>query len=143
VAQVRVTTTVNQAALRGWIEREVTAKLMHAGGRVRDTAKAIITAAGRVDTGQMRQGIVVEVVRVAGGQITVRITADTEQAGYQHEGTPQTILPRRARVLRFRPRGSAAFVFAPEVRGVHPANPTKPLPFLTDALDRLDLSDFT
>lgn len=143
MAQVNVTVNVDQAALRAWIETEVAGGVLAAAGRVRDQAKAVITAAGRVDTGQMRNAIVAEVNRTEGNAVVGRVTAESEHAAYQHEGTPAEIVPRRAKVLRFRPRGSSTFVFAPSVRGIHPANPTKPLPFLTMALDRLTPGDFT
>lgn len=128
--------------MQGFLANEVARRFQQAGGVVRDYAKAEITRAGRVDTGQMRNATVAETARMSGTQISVRVVNDTPQALYQHEGTPQIIRPRRARVLRFKPRGGA-FVFAPEVRGIHPSNPTKPLPFLTNALDRLRPDDFT
>jgi len=141
MARVNVTVRVDSAAMAGFLANEVAQRFQQAGGVVRDYAKAEITKAGRVDTGQMRNANVAETARVNGTQISVRVVNDTPQAQYQHEGTPQTIRPRRAKVLRFRGRGGA-FVFAPEVRGIHPSNPTKPLPFLTNALDRLTLDDF-
>ena len=140
---VNVTTRVDQAAISGWIDQHLGRAVARASGRARDLAKAEISKAGRVDLGQMRQGVVSETVRRDGNTIVGRIVATAAHSRFQHEGTPQTIYPRRARVLRFRPKGSRAFVFAPEVRGIHPANPTKPLPFLTIALDRLSTSDFT
>lgn len=139
---MNVTVNVDEGAVRAWIEQEVAGGVLAAAGRVRDMAKAVITADGRVDTGQMRNTIVAEVNRTEGNTVVGRVTAESEHAVYQHEGTAQEIVPRRARVLRFRPRGSATFVFAPSVRGIHPANPTKPLPFLTMALDRLAPGDF-
>ena len=142
MAQVNVTAKISSGAVQGFLANEVAERFQQAGGIVRDYAKAEITAAGRVDTGQMRNANVAETAKVAGNQISVRVVNDTPQAQYQHEGTAQEIFPRRARVLRFAPRGGA-FVFAPSVRGIHPANPTKPLPFLTNAIDRLSLDDFT
>ena len=142
MARVNVTASIDTAAMQGFLANEVAQRFQQAGGVVRDYAKAEITRAGRIDTGQMRNANVAETARVNGTQVQVRVVNDTPQAEYQHEGTPQEIFPRRARVLRFKPRGGA-FVFAPSVRGIHPANPTKPLPFLTTALDRLSLDDFT
>lgn len=142
MTQVNVTARIDASAMQGFLAGEVAQRFQQAGGIVRDYAKAEITTAGRIDTGQMRNANVAETARVSGTQITVRVVNDTPQATYQHEGTAQTIYPRRARVLRFQPRGGA-FVFAPTVRGIHPANPTKPLPFLTRALERLTLDDFT
>lgn len=142
MARVNVTASVDTSGLHDFLANEAAQRFQQAGGVVRDYAKAEITQAGRIDTGQMRNANVAETARLQGTRISVRVVNDTPQAQYQHEGTPQEIFPRRARVLRFKPRGGA-FVFAPSVRGIHPANPTKPLPFLTDALDRLRLDDFT
>lgn len=138
---VRVSVSVDQAALRAFIQQDVAAGVARAAGRCRDYAKANITVAGRVDTGQMRNATVAEVVRTNGNEISGRVVVEADHAIYQHEGTAGdgagTIVPRRARVLRFRPRGSSTFVFTPQVRGV------KGVPFLTDALERLSTSDFT
>ena len=142
MAKVNVTSRVDTSAMQAFLANEVAQRFQQAGGIVRDYAKAEITRAGRVDTGQMRNANVAETARVQGTRIEVRVVNDTPQAEYQHEGTPQEIFPRRARVLRFKPRGGA-FVFRPSVRGIHEANPTKPLPFLTNALERLSLDDFT
>ena len=142
MARVNVTVQVDRAALQGFLANEVASRFQQAAGTVRDLAKAEITAAGRVDTGQMRNANVAETAQVRGSEIAVRVVNDTPQAGYQHEGTARVIRPRRARVLRFRPRGGA-FVFAPEVQGIWPGNRTEPLPFLTNALDKLNIDDFT
>lgn len=142
MARVNVSVKVDRAALQGFLANEVAAKFQQAAGVVRDVAKAEITAAGRIDTGQMRNANVAETAVVRGNEIAVRVANDTEQARYQHEGTAPVIRPRRARVLRFQPRGGA-FVFRPEVQGIWPGNRTEPLPFLTNALDRLTIDDFT
>ena len=141
MARVNVTTRIDTAAMQGFLANEVAGRFQSAGGVVRDYAKAEITRAGRIDTGQMRNANVAETARVNGTDIVVRVVNDTPQAQYQHEGTQQTIRPRRARVLRFRPRGGA-FVFRPEVQGIWPGNSTEPLPFLTNALERLGIDDF-
>ena len=107
-----------------------------AAGRVRDQAKANVTSAGRVRTGEMRRSIQSEIAsqppRVIG-----RVVAPVAYAMYQHEGTSGPIVPRRARVLRFRPAGARAYIFRPQVSGVEGT------PFLTDALRRLSIRDFT
>lgn len=112
-----------------------------AQGRTRDYAKANITTAGRVDTGQMRNGIVAANPTVSGTRASGDIKATARHSKAQHEGTGiygpagRPIRPRRAKVLRFKDRGGA-FVFAPEVAG------TPGVPFMTDALKRLRPSDF-
>jgi len=140
VVTVNVTSKIDRAALARYIQNEIADRMQRAGGRVRDYAKDEITAAGRVNFGTLRNATQVEVAHVRGTQLSVRVVNDAEHARYNHEGTgvhgPRgaPIVPRRARVLRFRGR-SGAFVFTPEVQGI------TPVPFLTNALDRLTLRD--
>lgn len=142
MAQVTATFRLDSAALRGFVGTAVVGAVTQAAGRTRDYAKAEISTAGRIDTGQMRNGIVAETAVVNGDTVSARVKATAAHSAYQHEGTglygPRgaPIVARRARVLRFRPKGGSAFVFAREVAGV------KPLPFLTLALERLTPADY-
>lgn len=106
-----------------------------AAGRTRDRAKRIITAKGRVDTGRLRNSIVAEHSRSNATQVWWVVGSNLEYAAYQEDGT-RAHGPRRARVLRFKPKGSNSFVFAKRVRGVKPAK------FLQGALNQLKESDF-
>lgn len=144
MARARVSVTVDDAALRELYAGQVADGTRRAAGRVRDRAKVEITTAGRVDTGQMRNATVAESVRVDGAQVRSRVITEVDYALIQHEGASDPIIrPRRARVLRWRPKRGGAFVFRPQVRSVHPANPTRPVPFLTNALERLRSGDFS
>lgn len=105
-----------------------------AAGRVRDRAKANVGIMGRVDTGAMRNSIVGRRIRSGRAGVWYEVGSPLPYAIYQHEGTKTPILPRRAKVLRFKAGG--AYIFRPRVRGVTAA------PFLTDALKSLKASDF-
>jgi hypothetical protein len=135
VSGVRVRFTFNQQEFRqmtqsGLIDQSVA----RAAGHVRDEAKKEITAQGRVDTGKMRQsGRTQKVTRGGGSWYEVEFPGDV--SWYQHEGT-RDHGPRRARILRFKPKGSGVFVFAHRVRGVTASK------FLTKALLRLRPGDF-
>lgn len=136
MAGVRVRVSLDRQAFRameqpgGMIESGV----RRAAGVVRDNAKRNITAAGRVDTGRMRNSI--ESQRMSRGNgVWYEVASRLPYALYQHEGTKDHG-PRRARVLRFKPKGSSVYVFARRVRGV------RGVPFLTDALRRLTARDF-
>lgn len=135
-AEVRI----DQAAVRRAVTAIATTAATRAGGRIRDRAKAEITAAGRVDTGQMRNGIVARTPRTQGSTVSVDVVSTAQHSLFQHDGTAGNgsgwIYPRRAKVLRFRPRGGS-FVFAPRVRGV------KGVPFMRRALDKTTPRDFT
>ena len=105
-----------------------------AAGRVRDRAKVGITQAGRIDTGAMRNSIVALRLRARGG-VWYEVGSNLPYTIYQHEGTKGPIVPRRAKVLRFK-GSSGSYVFPKQVRGVTGA------PFLTDALRTLTVNDF-
>lgn len=78
----------------------------------------------------IRDTIVKRIVRTARG-FAVRVGTDHPIALLHHEGTrPHTIVPRTAKVLRFKSGGASVHIFRPRVQ--HPG--TKPNRFLTDAL---------
>jgi hypothetical protein len=112
---------------------DIDAGTRQVAGRVRDRARQILTEAGRVDTGKLRQSIVVQ----SGSRASdYRIGSELEYAIYQHEGVRGPVYPRRARVLRFKPKRTGApgldrnrtFVFRPRARGF------EGVPFLTRAV---------
>lgn len=141
---VRVRTSIDEAKLAEWFGPggPPANGLMKAAGRARDMSKAIITQEGRIDTGQMRNAITSELVEtgIFNKRVVARVTAWAEHAKYQHEGTAWNgigyIRPVRAKVLRFKPKGSSKYVFAPKVKGV------RGIKFLKRAVDRLTPSDF-
>lgn len=109
-------------------------------GRCRDYAKNELGANSRIDTGRLRQSIESEVFS-EGSTVRGRIGTDVTYARFVHEGTTGPIVPRRARVLRFRPKGGSAFVFAPQVKGTRETGNWTP--FLVNALKRLTTRDLT
>jgi hypothetical protein len=91
----------------------------------------------RVDTGRLRASINTQrVIRFVGGFRVrgARIGTEVFYGILVHKGTgiygPRRtpIVPRRASVLRFKPRGSAIYIYARSVKGM------KPNHFLTNAL---------
>lgn len=88
----------------------------------------------RVDTGRLRSDIHVQMLTV-NGYPAGRVGFNVFYGLYVHEGTGifgpnhQMIRPRRARFLRFKPKGQSAYVYARQVRGMQPN------PFLKNALD--------
>lgn len=86
-----------------------------------------------VDTGRLRASITVEIIEKA-GYLICRIGTNLSYARAVHNGTGiygssgVPITPKNATVLRFKPKGSTAFIFRPSSAG------TKPRPFLRDAL---------
>lgn len=145
MAGISVDLKINEASIRDLNSDQglIGAGVAKAAGKVRDQAKLIISAEGRVDTGAMRGSI--RTARLAhsrgpGGRFSVgvgyQIGTDLPYARFQHQGTLGPIFPRHARVLRFRPSGSTGYVFRPRVRGI------EAVPFLTRALESLNTGDF-
>jgi hypothetical protein len=87
----------------------------------------------RVDTGRLRSSVEVQLITV-GGVLAVRIGSNVFYALYVHDGTgiygPKgaPIKPKRAKVLKFQPKGAHGFVYARSVKGMIPN------PFLKKAL---------
>lgn len=133
--QVRVVSNLDTTAVQDWIATAVGGSVQKAAGAVRDNAKDNLTAAGRVDIGNLRRGISAETAVVRGRQVTARVVSEQPYSRFVHDGTTGPIVPRRARVLRFTPRGGP-LVFTPSVRGITST------PFLTDALRQLRVDDY-
>ena len=135
--QTTVRVEIDEARARALVQGEgspVWDAVARAGGVTRDRAKLNLTVAGRVDTGQLRNQVESEVV-LRGQEIVARVTSRAAHTMFVHDGTSGPIVPRRARVLRFKPRGATAFVFTPQVDGIAAT------PFLTDALAELTIGD--
>jgi hypothetical protein len=134
-ANVRI--TWNDAEFRRITEvQTVPMAVWRAAGKVRDRAKMNITAAGLVDTGALRNSIVARRMRAGRAGVWYEVGSDLPYSIYQHEGTRTPIVPRRAKLLRFTPKGGSTVVFAKQVRGVTGT------PYLTDALRSLTNADF-
>ena len=133
----RVRLKWNQAEFRRILQQdEVPRGVARAAGRVRDRSKANLTRAGRVDTGALRNSITVRQASSGAGRVTYQVGSDLRYALPQHQGVKGPVLPRRAKVLRFKPKGSNTFIFRPQTKGF------KGVPYLRDALRSLKPSDF-
>ena len=78
-----------------------------------------------VNTGRLRSSIDTRLVSF-NGQVAVLVGTNVNYAMFQHEGTGiygphgTPIVPRTARFLKFKPKGSSVFVYAKSVRGNPP-----------------------
>lgn len=100
----------------------------------RQTANAARNLAP-ADKGMLR-GSINEEITAQGQTLVGRVYSDAGHAVYVHQGTGiygpnhAPIRPVRAKMLRFKPKGSSDFVFANEVKG------SPPNPFLLKALQQ-------
>lgn len=110
--------------------------LLRRGLNVESAAKRNLSGIGgpkRIDTGRLRaSGHTVIVFR--NGKLAAVVAFPVWYARLVHDGTGiygphhQPIRPKRAKFLRFKPRGSGRYVFAKQVKGMAPN------PFLRNAL---------
>ena len=95
----------------------------------------------RVDTGLLRASIAVQLRTWGAGDIAVRVGTNVRYALWIHEGTgiygPKhtPIVPKRARYLRFKPKGLEKYLYRRSVKGM------KPNPFLVAALPAAKIND--
>ena len=110
--------------------------LLRRGLAVETQAKRNLGGVGgpkRIDTGRLRASIATVLV-TRNGAPAVLVGTNVNYAKFVHDGTGvhgplhRPIRPKRARFLRFRPKGSRRFVYARQVQGMV-ANP-----FLKNAL---------
>lgn len=131
MATVHVTHHYNPEAIRVLIaspHRGIVQDLLARGLRVETQAKRNLAGEGgpkRIDTGRLRASINTQLASHNGLPI-VYIGTNVKYARWVHNGTgiygPRgvPIRPRSAKFLRFKPRGSARFVYARQVRGMKP-----------------------
>lgn len=115
---------------------EVDLAVRRAAGITRDRAKRNLTADGSVDTGRLRQSVRYQRLPASGRTVNYEVGTDVFYGIFLEKGT-RAHGPRRARVLRFKPKGSNTFVFAKRVRGIRATR------WLTRALQRLSIKDFS
>lgn len=138
MAQVTYTQRLDLAALRRILtgpQGGVAQDLMRRGFLVESQAKRNLTRdPQRVDSGRLRASIGPPQFVGRNGEFAVIVGTNVSYARYVHDGTgiygPKgtPIRPRGGRYLRFKPKGSARYVYAREVKGM------RPNPFLADAL---------
>lgn len=114
----------------------VTRDLLRRGLLVETQAKRNLGGIGgpkRIDTGRLRASVATVVVTRQARPV-VLVGTNVNYARYVHDGTGiygprhRPIRPKRAKFLRFRPKGGGRWVYARQVKGM------RPNPFLTNAL---------
>lgn len=102
--------------------------LLRRGLLVETQAKRNLGGVGgpkRIDTGRLRASIASQVVHrnglpavIVGTNVNYALAVHSGTGIYGPKGTP--IRPRRAKRLRFRPKGSRKYVYARQVKGMRP-----------------------
>lgn len=92
-----------------------------------------------VDSGELIDSIDYE-INIGQRSVSATIFSNLPYAKYVHQGTRGPIFPTTAKLLRFKPKGATAFVFAPSVRGTRETGNWSP--FLRNALKQMRVEDF-
>lgn len=106
-----------------------------AAERTRERVRSNIRASGRVNTGAMLNSIEAREVRNSGGVSTWEVTSRLHYTIFQEKGIGP-VVPRVAKVLRFKPAGSSVYIFRPRTSGFKGAH------FFRKAREALTLRDF-
>lgn len=114
----------------------VGAAVAKAAQRIRNQAVLIISKEGRVNTGKLRQSIHAQKISATATEVVWEIASRLPYSGYQHEGVQGPIYPRRAKALRFKPKGSGVYIFAKSVKGF------EGIYYLKKPLEALTVRDF-
>jgi hypothetical protein len=132
VARTQVNVNYDQNSVTAMLHAEngpVGRDMRRRGERVLARAKELVG----IDTGRLHNSLRLSNATV-GGERAVTVWTPVRYARFHHDGTGifgrsgRPIRPKNARALRFKPRGSSAFVFAASVRG------SRPNPFMREAL---------
>ncbi len=106
-----------------------------AARRVQERVTRNIVASGRVRTGRMRDSVRSRRVSHTNAQTTYEVYSDVPYTIFQEDGIGP-VYPVRAKVLRFRPKGSNVFIFRPRTKGFKGAH------FFRQARASVTLDDF-
>lgn len=118
-----------------FVSRSTSEAAQRGGQRLKGYLAQEISASGRVDTGRMRDDWTVQ-VRERGSRSVAEVVSNVPYTTYQDQGIGP-VRARPGRVLRFRPKGMAGYIFRPRTRGFPGAG------FMQRAIRRLSPRDFT
>lgn len=135
MAGIDVKVDFDSAKIEMLVQRKVQQSAKKAAETTRRRARLNLTAAGRVNTGRLRDSIQVTRKRTSKVRVTFAVTATAPYAIFQERGVGP-VTPVRARALRFKPKGSNVVVFAQRTRGFDGAH------YMRNAYARLSLHDF-
>lgn len=122
--------TIRKSAIRTSDE-----SALRAARIARARARAAARRKGRIDTGEMIRSIGYQRRGEPSLQTTYEVGSPLKYLDWQEDGT-KPIVPVRAKVLRFKPKGSGVFIFAMRTRGVPAGH------FMKEARNAITQADF-
>lgn len=116
MAKSSVQIHLDQGAVHALVGGMTSAAAKRAADKTRDRAKANVTSSGRVASGRMRDRIVSSKQASVGDVAVYEVQAQRPYSWWQEKGIGP-VVPKRAKVLRFKPKGSDVFIFRPRTKG--------------------------
>ena len=135
MSDVRVQIRLDSGAINAVVGGQVSEAVQQAAEVTRQRMVSRIRALGLVDTGALAASIRTVPVQRSALQPAVAIGSPLDYAAYLEHGT-RGHGPSRAKVLRFKPKGSGKFVYARWVRGV------RAYKFVESTLREVQVSDY-
>lgn len=137
MAKVTVKTDVkiNRAGVRALVTSAVKPAARRSANLTQKRVKTNIITAGRVDTREMLDKVVVRDTSLDVMRPRFSVVGEAKHTIYQEQGSRGSV-PVKAKVLRFKPKGSSVFVFARRTKGFPPGN------FFKKALAAIRRDDF-
>lgn len=132
----RVHVNLSAAKIKKHVGHATEESVERASGRIRDRARRNLRAADRHRTGALGRSIkVTKMATSTPMKPKFRVGTNLQYGRYQEWGIGP-VVPKRAKVLRFKPKGSNTFVFAMRTRGFKGAH------FMRDAYRATTKKDF-
>lgn len=128
---VRVDINIDRAKTKRMLNETAGAAVRRAAQKTAGRARNNIVRSNRWRTGRMHDSV--QSVRIA--PQTYRVFSNVPYAHFQEYGIGP-VYPKRAKALRFKPKGSNVYVFAQRTRGFEGAY------FLTKAYRAIKVEDF-
>lgn len=132
----KFTLKLNKQSITIGVDSLSTKAVRNAAERTKLRVQANIARKGRINTGKMHDTIKVQKLK-SSRPMRPRfiVVSHLKYTKYQEHGV-KPFGPKRAKMLRFKPKGSSTFVFAKRVRGFPPGN------FFKDAHKQIRIQDF-
>jgi hypothetical protein len=112
-----VTVTWDRATLNRFLVETTNALALSVSNLIVNRARHNIMADDLINTGALLRSVEARLVSKTPNGTTYLVGSDLPQGHYQEVGYPYRIYPKRAKALRFKPKGSSTYIFRASTRG--------------------------
>lgn len=135
MGRTQVKVSIDRAALNSFLGTTLHRAVQAAAVRSTARARSYITAAGRVEFGRLRDSVTWRPKTLTNRRVEYEVGSWLHYAGYQERGIGP-VYPVRAKVLRWRLKGTNVYIFRPRSSGFRGAF------YMRDTLRALNPGDF-